>query len=957
MGTSPGTPPSLLMSQGPGPLLERDAELQVVEQMLEGAAQRRGSLLVLEGPAGIGKSRLLISAHELADARGLQVLRARGAELEQDFSHGVVRQLFETRVAACPPDQRAALLAGAARTVAPLFEFTDVGRSSPEAKEGAFATLHGLFWLTLNLTDRAPMLISVDDVQWCDSASLRFLAYLARRLDGLPVLLAVTMRRGEHATDPTILAELESDAEVTVSPAPLSLDAVTRILARALELEPHEEFARAVHVACDGNPLLLGELVHAVRVEGIRPSAGEAIRVAELESGALASSVLRRIRRLGAGAEAVARAVAVLGGDCELSLASELAELDAEQAGAAAAALARIEILRARGPLEFVHPVLRSAIYAELNDVERSRLHERAAELLTARRAPSQRIAVHLLHTQPNGDAATVATLRDAGRRASIEGAADTARTYLERALAEPPDHEQLAEVLFELGVAELRAGGAATTHLREADRLLEGTPRSVDAALVLSDALFASGSHRDAADLLLDRIERLGPRDEASARRLEAHLIGWARFDAQLYQVARDRLAVVSPNPDDDSLAERYLSVLAASEFAREGHSPDRARELVHRALSAGPLLSDESGQAYGMALAVLLTLDDLDTAVQGYSAWLEDARRRGMAFSAMRASAFRALAMFRRGELAEAEADARTALNAAHSLSSEREHPEPRAYLAQVLVERGRHEEAAATLAHPATATADLRHYQAVHLLEVRARVRIAAGDAAGGLAGLLGVGRALEAFGVRNPSYSAWRSSAASVLKTLGDHAEAGRLVEEELDLARRWGAPRPIATALRTAGLIKLAGHGLEQLRASVEALDGSPALLERAKSLTELGAALRRGNQRAEAREPLREALELAHRCNAEPVVDRAHSELLATGARPRRLMRTGVDSLTPSERRVAQMAADGQTNREIAQALFVTPKTVEMHLSAVYRKLDITSRSQLPRAIRKTSAG
>ncbi len=467
---------------------------------------------------------------------------------------------------------------------------------------------------------------------------------------------------------------------------------------------------------------------------------------------------------------------------------------------------------------------------------------------------------------------------------------------------------------------------------------------------LALSSALFADGRQHDAADLLRDRIERLGPGEAAIAQRLEVHLIGWARFDAQLYPMARDRLAAISASLGDDSLDGRYLCALAASELARAGDSPARARELVHRALAAGPLPSDESGQAYGMALAVLLTLDDLDAAVQGYSAWLEDARRRGMAFAAMRASAFRALAMFRRGELAEAEADARTALDAVHSLTGERGHPEPRAFLAEVLAERGRLDEAAATLGAIAVAE-DRRVYQAVHPLEIRARLRIAAGDAEGGLADLLEVGQRLDTFGVRNPSYSHWRSSAALVLHRLGDHIEARRLVEEELALARRWGAPRPLGTALRAAGLIEAADVGLEHLRASVDVLRDSPALLERAKSLTELGAALRRTNQRAEARAPLREGLELAERCNAEPVAERAHSELLATGARPRRLVHTGVDALTPSERRVAQMAADGQTNREVAQALFVTPKTVEMHLSNVYRKLDITARSQLARAL------
>jgi DNA-binding CsgD family transcriptional regulator/Tfp pilus assembly protein PilF len=915
--------------------------------MLASAADGRGSLLILDGPAGIGKSRLLNATCELADERGFQVLRARGGELERDFSYGVVRQLYEMRLAACEADERAALLAGAAGAAAPLFASSDV---RPPSDYDAFPTLHGLFWLTAGIAERAPTLVSVDDLQWCDGPSLRFMAYLARRLDGLALLLAASLRPGEPDVDAAVMAALESAATARVRPAPLSLVAVRGMLLAALGDQPAEEFARAVHEACSGNPLLVRELVHAVRSEGIEPGASSAALVAELGPDTLARSVLRRVRRVGAGAEELARAVAVLGDDCEFSLASELAGLDAATAGAALAGLARVDILSARGPLRFVHPVLRAAVYADLNYAERSRAHERAAELLSARDAPAQRIAAHLLHAPPKGDRAVVATLRNAAHRASGEGATETARTYLDRALAEPPDHADRSEVLFELGVAELRSGVTATTHLEEADRLLKGTPRSVDAVVALANALVAEGRRHEAADLLRDRIERVGRADEATALRLEAHLLGWARFDAELYPMARQRLAAISADIADDSPDGRYLRVLAASELARAGEAPARARELVHRALDVAPALSDESGQAYGMALAVLLTLDDLDAAVQGYTDWLDDASRRGMVFAAMRASTFRALAMLRRGDLAEAEADARTALDAALSLTHERAHPEPRAFLAEALVERGQLDEAAATL-KPAAAEAEGAGFEAARPLRIRARLRIAAGDANGGLADLIAVGERLQALGIRNPSYAPWRSQAALALESLGDHVEARRLVDEEVDLARRWGAPRPLGAALRAAGLIEPASDGIEQLRASVNVLRSSSALLERAKSLTELGAALRRANQRAEARAPLHEGLELAQRCDAAPVAERAHAELLATGARPRRLLRAGVDSLTPSERRVARMAADGQTNREIAQALFVTPKTVEMHLSNVYRKLNITARSQLLRAM------
>ena len=189
------------------------------------------------------------------------------------------------------------------------------------------------------------------------------------------------------------------------------------------------------------------------------------------------------------------------------------------------------------------------------------------------------------------------------------------------------------------------------------------------------------------------------------------------------------------------------------------------------------------------------------------------------------------------------------------------------------------------------------------------------------------------------------------AALALLQLGEQDEARRLAAEELELARTWGRPRALGAALRVAGLVEGGEQGLALLREAVEVLSGSPAKLEHAKARTELGAALRRANQRSGAREQLRRALELATICGARPLAARANTELRATGARPRRIALSGVESLTPSERRVAQMATEGPTNREIAQALFVTPRTVEVHLTSAYRKLGISSRSQLAAAL------
>ena len=388
---------------------------------------------------------------------------------------------------------------------------------------------------------------------------------------------------------------------------------------------------------------------------------------------------------------------------------------------------------------------------------------------------------------------------------------------------------------------------------------------------------------------------------------------------------------------------------VLVASELARAGESPDRARELVQRALAGGLLPGVESWQGYVVAVAVLLSLDELDSAARLYTEWLELARKQGSAVAFAHASSFRAFALLRRGDLPEAEADARAALDATTPLGS------TYAYLAEALAERGELAEAMQTL-DLAGMSDDHHAYQTAVLLDPRARLRIASGEVTQGLADLLAAGETIGSFGMHNPSYSAWRSQAALTMAGLGDRQEARRLVAEEIELARRWGAPRPLGVALRAAGLVEGGDEGLQLLRESVDVLATSQAQLERAKSFTELGAALRRSNRRAEARAFLQEGFELARRCGAIVLAERTHAELLATGARPRRLVRSGVDSLTPSERRVAQMATEGQTNREIAQALFVTPKTVETHLSHIYRKLEIQARSQLPGAMAESSS-
>jgi DNA-binding CsgD family transcriptional regulator len=934
-------------------LLEREGEVAQLGALIEAARAGAGRFVLIEGGAGIGKTRLLATARELGREAGRRVLHARAGELEREFSYGIVRQLFEPALAEASQSEREEILSGAAALAAPLFggDYL-VGAGSAEV-ESAFPTLHGLFWLTANLAARQPLLLAVDDLHWADKPSRRWLAYLMRRLEGLPAVVVACLRPAEG--EDRLLTEVVSDPSVfVVRPPPLSEAAVTTLVRKTLSPEAEAGFCAACFAATGGNPLYVRELVTALASQGISPTADQVARVREIGPEGVVRSVRLRLSRLPAEASRLARAVAILGDDVELDDAAALAALDRDRSADAAAMLGRVDLLRSGLPLAFVHPVVRAAVYNGLAPAQRERDHANAAKILAARGAPDEHVAAQLLHTSPRGDRFAVDALRDCARQALAQGAGDNTVAYLRRALAEPPLAEQRADVLHELGSAErLTLEPAASGHLREALLLTEAPRRRAWIALELGRMLFwGAGGRADEAVEILERAIAELPRDESDLRqRLEAALLTIALEEPALYARAVERLERLRAQPPDSTLGGRILLAALAYHDARAGASLTSCVARAERALAGGPLCGHAAGMGWCHVGFVLANADRFDAACDVYDEALADARVRGSVFAFALASLLRGGAAYLRGALVDAEADLRLAIEACESNGLAAGLPTPFAYLAETLMERGDLDAAAGALARVSSGE---EFPDTVHLISFRtsrARLRILQGRTREGLAELLELGRRFEAIGGRNPAVYSWRSQAALALLDLAEHEEARRLASEEVELARQWGAPRALGKALRTAGLVEGGEAGLALLREAVDVLEGSPAALERARAFAELGAALRRANRRSDARDPLRRALELAHGCDAKPLAERAHTELLATGARPRRLVLTGVDALTPSERRVAAMAADGMTNRDIAQALFVTPRTVEVHLSSVYRKLGISARSQLPQAL------
>ena len=511
-----------------GRLRERERDLAAVEELL----QHRGGVLLIEGRAGIGKTSLVEAACARAGELGHEVVRARGSELESGFAFGVVRQLFERRLAAAGEGERAALLAGPAAAARPLLS----GEVSAQpAGDSSFAVLHGLYWLVVNLAAGGPVLIAVDDAHWADEPSLRWLAYLAPRLEGLAAGMLVTMRQDDPADMSAPLAAVRAQSAAVLRPALLSEQAVSAMVRAAAGGEAGDELCGAAYAACGGNPLYLAELLRAAQASG-RPLA--ALQPAELLAGGLegiARQVIARVSSLGPAALGLAQALAVLGDGCELRHAAAIADVTMAAAARLAGGLVRAEVLAAGDRPRFVHPVIRDALEASLDSGGKDRAHRCAARLLHAEGAPPGQVAAHLLRVRPAGDRWVLARLREAAEAAMGTGAPQAAASLLDRALAEPPPPGQRAAVLREAARAQVTAGRErAFVLLEEAQRLAASPRERAGIALEVAEAYAALFRWVDAVDVIERALAELGDADPQLAGRLEGELVVSGLHDAR---------------------------------------------------------------------------------------------------------------------------------------------------------------------------------------------------------------------------------------------------------------------------------------------------------------------------------------------------------------------------------------------------------------------------------------
>lgn len=909
-----------------GDVLERDDELGRLAEVASSAAAGRGAAALVQAGAGLGKTTLLERC--AADAPdGLRVLRARGGQVEAEIPLGVVRELLAPVV----PEDHAE-----GQGVAAMGARLVLGHGVRLPPDAAMAVPHAISWLVADLAQEQPLLLLVDDAHQADELSLGALAYLSRRVDDLPVALVLAARPGPAA--PPLLDDLAAhpDTEVLV-PGPLSAAASRELVQRLAGDEATDAFADACHRACGGNPQLVGELARGGA--GATPA-----DVGDLVPDTVRRATVARIAELGDTAVRLTRAVAVLE-RAGPAVAARVAELEPAEATEAADALVAAEVLAAELPLALRHPLLRAAVLDDISPPVLEHLHRRAATAL-AGIGDDERAAAHLLATAPAGDDDAATLLARAAATAAGRGDPRTAVRLLERAVRErPPAPGTLAA----LGRAQLLTGDlAGRDHLR---RALEQTPDPAARAPLVATLAAAEQTGGD-VDLALELVREELARAEPGSPEEGVLLTGYLGLahgehaDDARRRVVRRLGLLGDRRPDVGTGAAATLMAFVGGEPVAE------VAGLARRVLAAPDALAwaGAGPPPFTQAAWCLAGCDAFDDADEALGRLMETAREMGSHLLMELAADTRLYSRWRRGDLLGAQADAERVIELS-ALGWEHPIVPARWALTDLLLDRGRRDEAREAFAPIAGLAADPPpSIVAGWALGAQSRLLLDE-DPEGALAAAVRAGEVMDALGAVNPAVLPWASLGAQAALALGDADRARELADDELRRAEAFGAALTVAIARRSRALAAEGEERLARLEEAAAGLEGSPARLERARILCELGRARRRANALPAARDALREALHLAAACGADALLERAREELRAARGRLRRPVGAAPAGLTPRELELCRMAAAGRSNREIAESLFLTVKTVETHLGSAYRKLDVPGRSGLGEAL------
>ncbi|MFJ7336623.1 AAA family ATPase [Streptomyces sp. NPDC101116] len=895
------------------PLTGREAEREELRRTLD---QPAGPHRLIRGGFGSGKTALLTDLFEKAADMGQVVLWASCVPADRLRGGSLMRQL------------------GASR-------WTPGSSSSEQVAEAAGPP--------------GPLVVFIDDLQWADADSLKALADLLRASDSDPKLLNMIASLGPgDSGDEYALGRVLRFFHHRTQLSPLS-GRVMEHHARTLVAEAPEEVLRSCLSATGGNHYLfrtvLGALIGGSCAEG--EQAPEQIMAGLVPE--VSAAVRPLLRFFGSGCEKVATVLAVLETALPAEVIAHVSSMDMETAEDLVHALARAGVVERVGDcVRMASRLLAAALAYDTPPSRRAEYHARAARFLVTWGAPAEQLARHVFHSPPGLEFA-VPALRAAADVAMARCVPEEALTYLRRALREEVDDGARGELLAQLGRAEMDCDvPAAVKELRTSLSLAGHPAAQASAARQLASALFAVDHYEDAVAVLQRTIERLRPRDPAFALRLELDYLLVSMGEPEPARQTRARLRQLSMDHATTAAVERPLAALLSFRAAALGEMSAQAVEWALHGLRRGLLPTDDESLVYSCAALALSAAGRPDLTLEHAAAAVAQSQAQASVLAFAQSVSARANALCRLGRFSAAQADAEAALAALGGIGIGRSESHcvfAVATLAEALIRQGRVSEAEALLVDSDLMGPSRTHMLYDYPLVVRAWLHDAQGKQTEALADLLHCGERLDARGMPAPGFYPWRSEAALLYLRRGEGERALALTDKELQLARTWGVPETIAVALRARGLVTGGRSGLDHLEEACRILAGTPARFRYAQAQADRGLLALECGYTDEGRAALRDAASLAFECGAESVGDQALAGLRSLGDRPRTPTFRGRTALTLAQRQVAELAAQGMTNAEIAQRLYVGVRTVEMHLTKAYTKLGVQGRHALYEAL------
>jgi len=938
-------------------LLERQSDLSALEEAAARLRADHGGVVCVTGRAGIGKTSLLATWIERERGRDLRIVQATGGELDHGVALQLARRLLSPLVedagSSAPPAWDESLRALARQALSPAAE------ADPGPTDAVVGLVAGLNLLVASLLGDEPLVLVVDDAHLCDLPSLGWLAGLAERLDRLRILLVLALRTdGAYPTDALLRRIADLPGSHVIAPRPLTSLGIARLVRAQLGPDADYRFCVAVWQATEGNPLLVGELLRTLAERGTSPSADQIDQVAAFRGQILARTVMARLRGAERTSLQLVTALAVLEDDAPPPVVAALAGLDAVQLVEATRELRRLGALRDGVALRFAHPLIRSAVTASVPPEELVERHAAAAGVYHDGGHPPEKAAAHLLNTGPLDVPWAGPVLRRAARVARGRGVPDVAVAYLRRALAEPLGAADRVTVLLDLADCEIFTNpDGAAHHLTQGIELMADPVDRARAAALTARALALTGNPQEAMARLRRAGAELAGTGGSPADPVAQDLL--LQLEAQTIQIGYENVGTLPGMRAQVELSgRRRLSgdtpgeqalLAALTVHAMAGHrTADDTAQLADRAFRAGALLAGPLSTLFPLAALSFLLCERFEQAEVWLRQMTEAAQRSISPRLYVIAAYGRAALALRRGDLADAVQSGRSLLQLGPQVLHYSVQPIV-AVVVHGLIERDE-------LAAAEDLVDRYRELDAPHatwdrgpFLYLHARLLLALGRPMEALPMVLECGRHQDAAGLTNPAITPWRSQAGLTHAALGHHDEAVRLAREEIALSEHWGTPRTLGISLRRLGVLTGGAAGVELTARAVAELERCPSPLELAKGLRDHGLTCLAEGDLETARHSLARALGLAEQRGAARVAAEIREALRRSGARPRRAKAHPL--LTDSELQVAVRAGQGMTNRQIAQELFVTARTVEIHLTSTYRKLGIRGRPQLVEAL------